>query len=97
MLEKTLTNRILKLLKDNGFFAVKIAGGIHQQPGISDILACTPQGLFLAIEVKQKGKHPTALQRRFLDNVRKHSGIGLLIDDFETAKQAIKKIIEYEI
>lgn len=96
MLEKTLTNRILKRLKEKGFLAVKIAGGQYQTPGISDIVACSPGGLFVAIEVKQPGKQATALQKRFLQNVRDHHGCGICCDNFEHEADVIEYILEYE-
>jgi len=52
--------------------------------GISDIIACSPRGGFVAIEVKKPGGKPTPEQIDFLERVSKNMGIGILahsIDD----------------
>ena len=46
--------------------------------GVSDIICCTPEGRFVAIEVKTtKGKLNIA-QKNFLQNVQAHKGIGIV-------------------
>jgi hypothetical protein len=47
--------------------------------GISDIIACSPAGRFIAIEVKKKGNKPTAEQLEFLDSVHRKLGLGLVV------------------
>jgi len=52
--------------------------------GISDLIACSPTGRFVAVEVKKKGGRATPEQLEFLRKVRKAGGIGILafsIDD----------------
>ncbi len=54
--------------------------------GTSDILGIY-QGKFLAVEVKQVGKHPTEDQKCFLDRITREGGIGIVIhsvDELET-------------
>lgn len=48
------------------------------EKGISDIIACSPTGRFVAIEVKKKGGRPTPEQLDFLERVRKAGGVGIL-------------------
>lgn len=48
------------------------------EKGISDIIACSTQGLFVAIEVKKKGGKPSENQLEFLERVRRNGGIGIL-------------------
>ena len=60
--------------QDTGKYIPLTAG----EKGISDILGCTPQGRFLAIEVKMPGKKPTQDQLLFLASVQAHNGIGLV-------------------
>lgn len=44
---------------------IKIHGSAAQQRGTPDLLACV-RGRFVAVECKQPGKHPTALQLKRL-------------------------------
>lgn len=60
--------------QDTGKYIPLAAG----EKGISDIIGCTTQGRFLAIEVKMPGKKPTQDQLLFLANVQTHNGIGLV-------------------
>ena len=54
--EKTIQNKIIKDLKDRGYWVMKTQGGVAGTPiGTPDILACDPTGKFLAIEVKKIG------------------------------------------
>lgn len=54
------------------------------QRGVSDIVGVRAGGMFFAIEVKKKGKHPTPEQTTFLEEVRRRGGIGFVaygVDD----------------
>jgi len=47
--------------------------------GISDIIACSPRGTFVAIEVKKPGGKPTPEQLEFLERIKQtEMGIGIL-------------------
>lgn len=46
--------------------------------GISDIIGCTKDGKFLAIEVKRPGGKPSPNQVDFLQRVRQNGGIAIL-------------------
>ena len=50
----------------------------YGEKGISDIIACSPNGVFCAIEVKNKGGKPSQEQTEFLDRVRRNKGVGIL-------------------
>ena len=87
--EKVLQKAILDYLRRKGYIAFKFPSvGIWRkdtqryipQPrkGISDIVGCTKQGLFFAIEVKKEGNKATPEQLAFLDEVGKHHGIAFL-------------------
>jgi hypothetical protein len=60
--------------QDTGKYIPLAAG----EKGISDIIGCTPQGKFLAIEVKMPGKKPSPEQIEFLSRVERHHGIGVV-------------------
>jgi len=49
-------------------------------PGQSDILGVLPDGRILAIEVKKPGgKKPTFEQVLFLETIRRHGGVGMVV------------------
>lgn len=52
--------------------------------GSSDIIACSPDGRFVAIECKKKGGKLTAYQEKFLNDVKEKNGIAIVaysVDD----------------
>ena len=54
------------------------------EKGISDIIACSPKGIFWAIEVKKPGGRVSSDQIAFLNRVRANNSIGIIaysIDD----------------
>jgi hypothetical protein len=89
MKEKTITNKIKKYLKEEGHYVMKIAGGRYQQPGISDLIAVSPIGRFIAIEVKAPGQEPTPLQKAFLRQIKKNNGIAIWVTSLEDVKKAL--------
>lgn len=46
--------------------------------GISDVIACSPDGRFCAIEVKRPGGKPSAEQLDFLARVKAYGGVSIL-------------------
>lgn len=67
-------HRNVGIKKPNGSF-IPLAFG---EKGISDIIACSKTGTFVAIEVKKPGGKPSPEQLDFLERVRKNKGIGIL-------------------
>lgn len=49
--------------------------------GMPDILGQLKDGRVLAIEVKAPGKHPTVLQKAFLDKVSNYNGVACCVHD----------------
>lgn len=56
--------------------------------GCSDIIG-VHQGRFLAVEVKQPGKQATAEQLAFLDHVKAHGGIALVVTGVTDLQQQL--------
>jgi hypothetical protein len=52
--------------------------------GLSDIIGVTPEGLFIAVEVKRPGQEPTADQTYFLHRVALNNGIAIWCDSWES-------------
>jgi len=64
--------------------------------GSSDLIGIY-KGIFIACEVKKKGKKPTETQKKFLLMVLKNGGIGFVCDDpddFERLLNSDKKTLE---
>lgn len=102
-LEQDIQKGILDLLALKGFVAVKHHSTVGVQRdgayipirtgarGISDILACAPDGRFWAIEVKRKGGRATTEQLDFLERIRANGGtafVAFSIDDVVAALSA---------
>lgn len=87
--EKDLQKSIIDYLTLKKYLVVKFSSvGIYKQKtgsyipqrqrGVSDLLACSPTGRFIAIEVKIKRNRPTKEQLAFIQEVRKRGGIGFV-------------------
>lgn len=104
-LEKDIQATILDWLAAIGAFAIRcnsgamVVEGRHKkrfirftnQPGCSDILACLPNGMFAAIEVKRPGNEPTEAQRAFLREVEKRGGIGLWVTSVKELERDLRE------
>ena len=76
MSEQKLQAKILKWLQDNGFYVVKTI--VSNKKGIPDILACTPAGAFLAIEVKFGKNKASKLQEYNIQQIKDRGGYALV-------------------
>lgn len=97
--EKDIQKSCLDWLRWKGYIAVKFNSSIFvgskgkegrfiksPQVGVSDILACSPTGQFVAIEVKRPGNIASEDQLAFLRSIRKNGGLAFVvygIDDLE--------------
>lgn len=104
--ESDIQRAILDYLQARGFIAFKYNStqyGIRDgksfafksgNVGVSDIIACSPSGRFVAIEVKRRSGKPTDAQIDFIGTISKKNGLAAIcysIDDataFVTANQA---------
>lgn len=64
-----------------------MTGCKKQSAGVSDILGCTPQGRFLAVECKDTGKKPSPEQVAFLDGIRSRGGLAIVAHSVEDVTQ----------
>lgn len=62
-----------------------------QGRGISDLIGITPDGRFLAIEVKAPGKEKTATpeQLDFIENILQRGGIGIVASSVDQVERAL--------
>ena len=64
----------------------------QSKKGVSDILACLPpNGRFMAVECKVKGRQATPEQLEFLAEVKKRGGIAILAHSFEEFEKELEK------
>ena len=85
--EKTFENKVKKFIEEHGGWQVKFFANSYTKSGIPDILACV-NGYFVAIEVKAKSGHPSALQLHHCSEIRKAGGFAFVLypsgfDDFK--------------
>ncbi len=75
--EKNITRAIMKRLRSEGAWIMKVHGSAYQTAGIPDIIGCY-NGRMFAIEVKAPGKRPTLLQQEtMMDLVRHGAAVGV--------------------
>lgn len=91
--ESKIQKEILDFLKQHGFWAINIVGGVTQKRGTPDILACV-QGLFVALEVKDPtGNHPvTSAQQINLRKIRSAGGIGAVVTSVDEVRRIMESI-----
>lgn len=82
MSEQKLQKQIIDWLKTNGYWVVKVI--VANRSGIPDIIACSPQGLFVAIEVKYGSNKASPLQEYNIAEITKRKGLALVTWDLET-------------
>lgn len=88
--ESPLKDTIKRLLLANGFSPCWRAGaGPYSPSGVSDILACAPDGRFVAIEVKVGSNNLTKRQDEFLKMVAKNGGIAILAYNVADVQDAL--------
>lgn len=53
------------------------------EKGISDLLACAPDGRFWAIEVKKPGGRPSPDQLAFIESVKRNNGVAFIAESLD--------------
>ena len=90
MTEKQIQNQIMKFLKKHGFSADVITIGAYGRRGMSDIVACAPDGTYVAFEVKREGKKATKLQEEWLADKRNHKAVSFVACSINDVKKGLK-------
>lgn len=89
MLEKDITNKIMKYLKTvPACFAWKTHGGMYGTAGMPDIVCCIG-GRFVGLEVKQPGKKLTALQEDAINRINAAGGIAAMVTSVGEVKEIL--------
>lgn len=93
MTESVVSHAILRWLRSQSFWAVKVHGDLMQER-IIDILSCV-DGRFLGIETKDDDdEEPTPLQQYHLDKIREAGGVALKASTLDEVKDAIVGILK---
>lgn len=80
--EGAVQGKILKWLQDNNFWCFKTI--VCSTNGIMDVIACSPKGRFVGIEVKYGSGKPSELQKYHIEEVKRRNGIAFVAWDLET-------------
>jgi Holliday junction resolvase len=86
MTEQQVQRKIIKWLESENYYVVKVMAA--SKSGVPDILACCPDGKFLAIEVKtpQKRNNTSKLQEYNLDKIRQCNGLAFVACSVEEVR-----------
>lgn len=96
MLEKSITNKILKYLKSQPeCFAFKEHGGMYGTSGIPDIICCY-KGKFMAFEVKTEKGKLSKLQEITIEKIRQAGGVAFKVTSLEEVKGILKGVTEIQ-
>ena len=82
MSEQQTQSKILEWLEANNFYAVKTI--VSNKKGTLDIIACSPKGRYVAIEVKFGANTLSKLQAYNIKRVQDRNGIAFVTWDLET-------------
>lgn len=85
--ESKLQTKIIKYLKANGCWVIKVI--VASTDGVMDIIACSPKGRFIGIEVKYGDNTPSPLQSYNVKEVQSRNGIAFVTWDIETVKEKL--------
>ena len=77
MIGASLSAEVKTILIEQGYYVINVIAA--SEAGVSDLVACTPCGRFIALEIKGKGDDLKPLQIDKLNKVNACNGIGLEI------------------
>ena len=82
--ETLLVQRIIKALRHEGAFVLKVHGGPYQVAGVPDLLCCV-RGRLIGLEVKVGSNNATPLQEKTMADIRAAGGIAAVVRSVEEA------------
>ena len=88
MSEQKVQTKILKWLEKERFYAIKTI--ITNKKGVPDILACSPKGKFVAIEVKYGKNVASRLQEHNMKQIRDRNGFAMVCWDLDSLIFALR-------
>lgn len=89
MSEQDTQRKILMWLAAQGFWTMKAI--VSNKKGVPDILACSPSGHFVAIEVKYGANKASKLQQYNVEQIQKIGGFATVCWSLESLINQLKK------
>jgi Holliday junction resolvase len=95
MREKDFEKQVKEYLKESGCWFLKTWSNGVQREGVPDLLVCC-NGYFLGVELKAANGHPSELQLKNIQWIRKAYGIAIVLypNQFEEFKELIHDMNE---
>jgi len=93
MSEAKEQSKVLKWLKENGYWAFKTI--VCNRKGIMDIICCSPKGQFIGIEMKFGSNKCSKLQGWNIMEVVKRGGIAFAAWSLQDVKKQLEKENDY--
>lgn len=82
----------MRYLYLHGFLAfVYTASGKYAKMGIPDIIACSPQGIFVAIETKRPGEKPRPTQEAYINAYNSLGAVAFSATSVEEVENKLKE------
>lgn len=101
--ETILMRKMMVALSGAGHFVMRTNAGVFYNakgdrvkigfPGLSDLVGCTTDGRFFAIEVKLPGENPRPDQEKFLKAMRNTGAIAGVAHCVEEALQIVESTV----
>lgn len=91
MSEQKTQKKIIDWLQSKGFYVVKTI--TCNKKGVPDILACSPNGTFVAIEVKYGSNKASKLQEYNIQQINDKHGIAFVAWDLATVIERVKHLV----
>lgn len=88
MTEKAIVNSIIRYLKQNDLWYMKVHGSSFQRAGIPDILCCIRRR-FVAFEVKKPGQKATKIQQYEMGRIKNNGGTAIVV----TSKDDVERVV----
>lgn len=98
--ETVLMRKIMVALSEAKCFVLRTNSGVFFDsnggrvrigfPGLSDLVGCTSEGRFFAIEVKLPGEHPREDQKKFLNAMAATGALAGVAHSVEEALEIVK-------
>ena len=89
-LEKEIQKQILAWLRKVGFSVDVITSGLYNRSGIADIVGCTNNGKFFAVEVKRGANKASKLQLEWLKEKKECGAYVYVANSLDSLKEQLE-------
>lgn len=89
MSEQKVQAKIIKWLEAEGFYVIKTI--VSNKKGVPDVIACSPCGRFVAVEVKFGKNKASKLQDYNIELINKRGGLALVAWSLEEVQDSIQR------